>query len=77
MHIGALLVSADPFLFGVRTQLVTLAARLSLPTMFITRDAVESGGLMSYGISIPEGYRQSGEGHLRTIRGMPSRARVS
>jgi putative tryptophan/tyrosine transport system substrate-binding protein len=60
MHVGALLVSADPFLFGARTRLVTLAARLSLPTMFIGREAVESGGLMSYGISIPEGYRQAG-----------------
>jgi putative ABC transport system substrate-binding protein len=69
MHVGALLVSADPFLFGARTQLVTLAARLSLPTMFITREAVEAGGLMSYGISIPEGYRQAGVYVGRILKG--------
>jgi putative ABC transport system substrate-binding protein len=69
MHVGALLVSADPFLFGARTQLVLLAARLSLPTMFIQREAVESGGLMSYGISIPEGYRQAGVYVGRILKG--------
>jgi putative ABC transport system substrate-binding protein len=60
MHVGALLVGSDPFLIGARTQLVAIAAQLSLPTMFVQREAVESGGLMSYGISIPEGYRQAG-----------------
>jgi putative ABC transport system substrate-binding protein len=69
MHVGALLVSADPFLFGARTQLVLLAARLLLPTMFIQREAVESGGLMSYGISIPEGYRQAGDYVGRILKG--------
>jgi ABC-type uncharacterized transport system substrate-binding protein len=69
MHIGALLVTSDPFLFGARTQLVLLAARLSLPTMFIQRQAVESGGLMSYGVSIPEGYRQAGVYVGRILRG--------
>ena len=69
MNVGALLVSADPFLIGARTQLVLLAARLSLPTMFVTREAVESGGLISYGLSIPEGYRQAGVYVGRILKG--------
>ena len=69
MHVGALLVSADPFLLAAHTQLMLLASRLSLPTMFVQREAVESGGLMSYGTSIPEGYRQAGVYVGRILKG--------
>src|SRR6516164_3970024 len=69
MHVGALLVSADPFLLEAHTQLMLLASRLSLPTMFVQREAVESGGLMSYGTSIPEGYRQAGVYVGRILKG--------
>ena len=69
MHVGALLVSADPFLLAAHTQLMLLASRLSLPTMFVQREAVESGGLMSYGTGIPEGYRQAGVYVGRILKG--------
>src|SRR5262245_50299666 len=48
----ALIVGTDPFLLGQRDQLVRLAARYAVPTVFFARQLVESGGLMSYGPSI-------------------------
>ena len=56
---GALLVGSDQFLGIFREQLVTLAARQSLPTMFAWREIVEIGGLMSYSISFAEAYREA------------------
>jgi putative tryptophan/tyrosine transport system substrate-binding protein len=56
----ALFVGADA-LFGSRyAQLVTLAARDRIPTAYASRDFVEAGGLMSYGSSFAETYRQVG-----------------
>jgi putative ABC transport system substrate-binding protein len=58
LRIGALMVGADPSLNSRREQLVTLAARQSLPTMFSLRDAAVIGGLISYSIDFPDAYRQ-------------------
>jgi putative tryptophan/tyrosine transport system substrate-binding protein len=69
MQAGALLVGDDPFLITFREQLVTFAARQSLPTMFAFRVAVESGGLMSYGISFTEAYREAGVYAGRILKG--------
>jgi len=56
----ALVVATDPFLLGQRDRLVRLAARHAIPTIFFSREFVEAGGLMSYGPSIANGYRQAG-----------------
>lgn len=56
----ALLVSADPFFDTRRNQIVALAAKYKMPTMYQFRDYALAGGLMSYGISITDGYRQVG-----------------
>jgi len=56
----ALIVGTDPFLLGQRDQLVRLAARHTVPTIYFLREFVESGGLLSYGPSIANGYRQAG-----------------
>ena len=57
---GVLIIGTDPFLVGQRDQLVRLAARYTLPTIYFLREFVEAGGLMSYGPNIANGYRQAG-----------------
>ena len=57
---GALIIGTDPFLLGQRAQLVRLAARHVVPTIYFLREFVEAGGLMSYGPNIANGYRQAG-----------------
>lgn len=56
----ALFVGGDPFLLGRRAQVVPLAASHSLPTIYPQREYVDVGGLMSYGTSLTDGYRQAG-----------------
>jgi ABC-type uncharacterized transport system substrate-binding protein len=57
---AAALIGAGPFLTSHRQQLVALAARNSLPTMYTLREYVAEGGLVSYGASITEAHRQAG-----------------
>ena len=54
----ALLISADAFLNGRREQLVTLAAHYAIPAIYAQRETAVAGGLMSYGTSLVDGYRQ-------------------
>jgi putative ABC transport system substrate-binding protein len=46
---GALIVMPDPFFFARRLQLIVLAARYAVPTIYFVREFTEIGGLMSYG----------------------------
>jgi putative tryptophan/tyrosine transport system substrate-binding protein len=57
---GALLVPSDPMFSGWREQLVTLAARHALPTLYFSREFVAAGGLMSYGTNIVDAQRLAG-----------------
>jgi putative tryptophan/tyrosine transport system substrate-binding protein len=59
-RVQAVLVDADPVLLSRRQQITALAARHSVPTIYVTRLYVEGGGLMSYGASVPDAYREAG-----------------
>jgi putative ABC transport system substrate-binding protein len=60
LRVRALLVAASPLFNRQRRQLVNLAARYAIPAMYEAREYVEAGGLMSYGASPADGYRQAG-----------------
>jgi ABC-type uncharacterized transport system substrate-binding protein len=66
---GALLVSGDPFFDSMRDRLVELAARHSVPAIYQWREFTEIGGLISYGTSILDAYRQSGVYVAKILRG--------
>jgi putative ABC transport system substrate-binding protein len=58
--VGALLVGGDPFLSSRRQQIVALAARDAVPVMYVNREFVAEGGLMSYGNDAVDAYRRAG-----------------
>jgi putative ABC transport system substrate-binding protein len=60
LRVRALLVTASALFNRRRRQVVGLAARYSLPAVYEAREYVEAGGLMSYGASPADAYRQAG-----------------
>ena len=57
---GALLVAADPYFDMRREQIVGFAAQQRLPAIYQFREYAVAGGLLSYGVSITDAYRQCG-----------------
>jgi putative ABC transport system substrate-binding protein len=65
----ALTVSAVPFFAAQLSQIIALAARYSLPTMYPIRQFPAAGGLMSYGDSISDAFRLAGVYSSRILKG--------
>ena len=59
-RVAALIVSSDPVFANRREQVVALAARHAVPAIYEAREFTASGGLMNYGASIPDAFRQVG-----------------
>jgi putative ABC transport system substrate-binding protein len=65
----ALFVGTDPFFRARRAQLALLAAHHRTPATYAFRDYAEAGGLMSYGASLNDAFRQVGEYSGRILNG--------
>jgi putative ABC transport system substrate-binding protein len=68
-RISGMLVGADAFLFSRRDQLVRLAARYAVATVYPWREAALAGGLASYGTSITDAYALAGGFTARILKG--------
>ena len=69
LHLPAFAIASDPFLLTRRDKIVALAARYSVPGIYFFRDFAVAGGLMSYGTSLIEAYRQIGVYAGRILKG--------
>jgi len=69
LRASALVIAADALFADRRDQIVDLARRYSVPTIYEVREFVAAGGLMSYGTSLPDVYRQVGSLAGRILKG--------
>jgi putative ABC transport system substrate-binding protein len=69
LHAGGLLLGADSMFSSRREQLLVLASRFGIPTIFQYREFAMAGGLISYGTSLVTIYRQVGVYAGRVLKG--------
>ena len=70
--VAGLIVQNDPFFDSRRSQILTLSSRHRLPGIFHIREFPADGGLMSYGASLSDTYRQAGVYAGKILRGARS-----
>jgi putative tryptophan/tyrosine transport system substrate-binding protein len=68
-RLETLYVEPTPFFEAQRVQLINLAESYSVPAIYGGRQFPEAGGLMSYGASLPDAYRQAGAYAARILKG--------
>jgi ABC-type uncharacterized transport system substrate-binding protein len=68
-RIGGLLVAADPYFDTRRDRIIALSAQHRLPAIYQFREYAVAGGLLSYGVSITDAYRQYGVYAARILKG--------
>ncbi|HLX13697.1 MAG TPA: ABC transporter substrate-binding protein [Bradyrhizobium sp.] len=66
---GALIQMADPFFISQREQIVALATKYSIPTIYESRPFTQAGGLISYGPSLSSVYNQIGSYVGKILKG--------
>jgi putative tryptophan/tyrosine transport system substrate-binding protein len=67
--VAGLLILEDPLIYSVREKIADLAAQFRLPAMYVYRDSVEAGGLMSYGPDRRHIYRRAAEYVDKILKG--------
>jgi ABC-type uncharacterized transport system substrate-binding protein len=68
-RVDALVAGTDSFFFSRRLQIATLATRHAIPAVYNAREFAEAGGLMTYGTSLVEAFRQVGIYTGRILQG--------
>jgi ABC-type uncharacterized transport system substrate-binding protein len=68
-RVDALYICGDPLVFTNRIRINTLAADARMPTLHATREFVDAGGLMSYGVNYVDMYRRAGDYVDKILRG--------
>jgi putative ABC transport system substrate-binding protein len=68
-RLGALLIANHPLFTTRRDQIIALAARYAVPTMYVEREFASAGGLITYGTDLPEVYRLTGGYAGRILKG--------
>jgi putative ABC transport system substrate-binding protein len=66
---GALLLANNPMFTTRRKRIIELAARYAMPTLYVQREFADSGGIISYGPSLPDAYRLAGGYAGRILKG--------
>jgi putative ABC transport system substrate-binding protein len=69
LRVAAFIVGADGYFITRRHQLATLAARYAIPGIYPFPDFPQAGGLLSYGVSLADAYRQAGVLTGRVLKG--------
>jgi len=69
LGVGALVLLPNAFFVSRREQIAALAIRHGVPTVYFQREFAAAGGLMGYGPSVTDGYRQVGIYAARILKG--------